>query len=382
MKIAIPTETRSGEHRVALVPESVKKLTKAGVSVAVQGGAGAASFFSDEDFRAAGATVETDVATLLGSADFVMRVQPPSPGPEIDQMRPGSMLMATLMPLRNLETIKALAQRKISAFSTDCVPRTTRAQSMDILSSMANIAGYKAVLIGAMELSKYFPMFMTAAGTIFAARVFVIGAGVAGLQAIATAKRLGATVEATDTRPACKEQVESVGGRFVGVDTGEAAQDARGYAKELSADFYKKQGELIADRCAAADVVITTALIGGYKAPKLISAEMVAKMKPGSVIIDLAAEGGGNCELTKPGETSIAHGVKICAPLNLPSTMPLHASTLFSRNLTAFVLEFWKDGKFNFDLNDDIIKGALVTHEGAVVNGPTRDALAGGGAKA
>lgn len=385
MKIVVPTEIRPDEHRVALVPESVKKLTKAGIAVAVQAGAGSRSFFSDDDYRAAGASIESDPASLYAAADFVLKVQAPLLGAagvrsEIESLRAGQMFMATLAPLRNLSTMKALADRKVSAFSTDCVPRTTRAQSMDTLSSMANIAGYKAVLIGANELAKYFPMFMTAAGTIFAARVFVIGAGVAGLQAIATAKRLGATVEATDTRPAVKEQVESVGGRFVGVETGEAAQDAGGYAKELSADFYKKQGELIADRCHAADVVITTALIGGYKAPKLIGAEVVRKMKPGSVIIDLAAEAGGNCELTKPGETVIENGVKICAPLNLPSTMPLHASTLYSRNLTTFVLEFWKDGKFNLDLNDDIIKGALVTHEGGITHGPTRDALGAGGA--
>ncbi|MFN0136449.1 MAG: Re/Si-specific NAD(P)(+) transhydrogenase subunit alpha [Phycisphaerae bacterium] len=385
MKIAVPTEIRTDEHRVALVPESVKKLTKAGIAVAVQAGAGARSFFSDDDYRAAGASIESDPAALCAAADFVLKVQAPlidaaATRQEIELLRPGIMLLATLAPLRNLNTMKALADRKVSAFSTDCIPRTTRAQSMDTLSSMANIAGYKAVLIGANELAKYFPMFMTAAGTIFAARVFVIGAGVAGLQAIATAKRLGATVEATDTRPAVKEQVESVGGRFVGVDTGEAAQDAGGYAKELSADFYKKQGELIADRCHAADVVITTALIGGYKAPKLISADVVRKMKPGSVIIDLAAEAGGNCELTKPGETVIENGVKICAPLNLPSSMPLHASTLYSRNLTTFVLEFWKDSKFNLDLNDDIIKGALVTHGGSITHGPTRDALGAGGA--
>jgi len=249
---------------------------------------------------------------------------------------------------------------------------------MDVLSSMANIGGYKGVIIAADELAKYFPMFMTAAGTVFAAKVFVIGAGVAGLQAIATAKRLGATVEATDTRPVVKEQVESVGGKFVGVEAGEAAQDERGYAKELSKDFYEKQAALIGDRCAVNDVVITTALIGGVKAPKLITEEMVKRMRAGSVIIDLAAEGGGNCTLSEPGRTIEKYGVKICAPLNLPSQMPLHASTLYSRNLAAFVLAFWKDKAFTLDLNDEIQKASVITHGGQVVHEPTKAALATG----
>jgi NAD(P) transhydrogenase subunit alpha len=244
---------------------------------------------------------------------------------------------------------------------------------------MSNIAGYKAVLIAANELDKYFPMFMTAAGTIFAAKVFVIGAGVAGLQAIATAKRLGATVVATDTRRVVADQIQSVGGKFVGVESEEDAQTAAGYAKELSADFYRKQGELIAQQCAANDVVITTALIGGVKAPRLITADMVRKMRPGSVIVDLAAEAGGNCELTKPGQIAVENGVKIIGPLNLPSEMPRDASTLYSRNLATFVLTFWKDkeAQFNLDLNDDILKGAAVTHQGQVLHEAARTALAG-----
>jgi NAD(P) transhydrogenase subunit alpha len=240
---------------------------------------------------------------------------------------------------------------------------------------MASIAGYKAVLIAANELPRYFPMFMTAAGTILPAKVFVIGAGVAGLQAIATARRLGAAVEATDTRPAVKTEIESLGARFVGVEAGEEAQDAGGYAKELSADFYRRQAELIAHHCAAADVVITTALIGGVKAPRLITGEMVEKMRPGSVIVDLAAPAGGNCELTVPGQTVVRHGVRIAAPLNLPSDLAFHGSLLYSRNLTSFVLAFWKDGAFRLDLNDDILKGATITHDGRVVHGPTAKAL-------
>jgi NAD(P) transhydrogenase subunit alpha len=366
MKIAVPKEVRADECRVALAPESVRKLVKAGIAVSIEAGAGVRSYFLDADYQAAGATVEHDLARLLGDADFVLKVQCPEDN-EVEKLRSGSMLLATLLPARNVDSVKHLAARNITAFSTDAIPRTTRAQSMDTLSSMANIAGYKAVLIAADQCSKYFPMFMTAAGTVFPAKVFVIGAGVAGLQAIATAKRLGASVEATDTRPVVKEQVESVGGKFVGVETGEQAQDAGGYAKELSAEYYRKQSELIAKHCAAADVVITTALIGGIKAPKLITADMVRGMKPGSVIIDLAAEAGGNCELTKPGETSLENGVKICAPLNLPSQMPFHGSLLYSRNLTTFVLEFWKDGQFKLDLNDEIIKGALITHQGQVM---------------
>ncbi|MFQ5807235.1 MAG: Re/Si-specific NAD(P)(+) transhydrogenase subunit alpha [Phycisphaerae bacterium] len=383
MRIAVPAELQADERRVALVPESCKKLTKAGIEVAVESGAGAKSYFSDDAYREVGATVESDITALLGSADFVLKVQPPMENTKLGKheatlLKEGALFIATLLPTRDIDAVRRLAERKISAFSTDCIPRTTRAQSMDTLSSMANIAGYKAVLIAANELAKYFPMFMTAAGTIFSAKVFVIGAGVAGLQAIATAKRLGATVEATDTRPVVKEQVVSLGGRFVGVETAEPAQDAGGYAKELSQEFYQKQAELIAERCAANDVVITTALIGGVKAPKLITEEMVRAMRPGSVIVDLAAEAGGNCLLTEPGKTVVKHGVKICAPLNLPSDMPLHGSTLYSRNLTTFVLEFWQDGQFDLDLEDEIIKGALVTHQGEVLHEGAKKALEGG----
>lgn len=380
MKIAVPRETRAGECRVALAPESVKRLIKAGVQVAIESGAGAGAFMPDDEFRAAGAEVVADVAGMLGAADFILKVAAPAERPdlgkhEVDLYREGAMLLATLLPTRNTDAVKRLAARKITAFSTDQIPRTTRAQSMDTLSSMANIAGYKAVLMAACESAKYFPMFMTAAGTVFPAKVFVIGAGVAGLQAIATARRLGATVEATDVRSVVKEQIESLGGKFVGVDTGEDAQTAGGYAKELSPDFYKKQAELIARQCAAADVVITTALIGGVKAPKMITADMVAAMKPGSVIVDVAAEAGGNCELTKPGETVVINGVKILGPANIPATMPLHGSLLYSRNLTTFLLEFWKDNAFKLDLNDEIIKGAMVTHNGEITHEGARKAV-------
>jgi len=374
MRIAVPKETRAGERRVALVPESCKKLIAKGMQVGIERGAGEGAYLSDDAYQAVGVTIYSDAAALLSEADFVCKVQPPTVE-EVDRMRSGAMLLTTLVPVRNLDVVRKLAEKRISALATDCIPRTTRAQSMDTLSSMANIAGYKAVLIAASELSKYFPMFMTAAGTIFPAKVFVIGAGVAGLQAIATAKRLGATVTATDTRRVVAEQVQSLGAKFVGVESEEDAQTATGYAKELSAEFYRKQAELIAAQCAANDAVITTALIGGVKAPRLITREMVQKMQPGSVIVDLAAEGGGNCELTRPGETVIENGVKIVGPLNLPATMPKDASTLYSRNLATFLLEFWKDNRFNLDLKDEIIAGALVTHEGQVLHAGARAAL-------
>ena len=374
MKLMVPKETREGEKRVALVPESVKKLVKAGVAVAVEHDAGARSFLSDDAYTEAGATIMADPKASLAEADLVLMVNPPALA-EVDLIRPGAMLVAPLTPTRNLDLVRKLLDRRVTAFSTDAIPRVTRAQAMDALSSMASISGYKAVILAADALPRYFPMLMTAAGTVLPAKVFVIGAGVAGLQAIATAKRLGAVVEATDTRPAVKTEIESLGAKYVGVETGAEAQDAGGYAKELSPEFYRKQAELLASRCAAADVVITTALIGGVTAPKLITTEMVEKMKPGSVIVDLAAPGGGNCTLTKPGETVVHDGVRILAPLNLPSDVAFHGSLLYSRNLTSFVLAFWKNGAFTLDLADDILKEATITHDGKVIHAPTAKAL-------
>lgn len=380
MKLAVPTEVASGERRVAIVPESVKKLTKAGVQVVVQSGAGLAANFPDEDFTQAGATLEADTRKLYGDADFMFKVQPPMMHPsagahEAMLLRNGAMFLTTLKPSINLDAVRKLAENKVTTFSTDQIPRITRAQSMDTLSSQANLAGYKSVLIGANELTKFFPMLMTAAGTIVAAKVFIIGAGVAGLQAIATARRLGATVEATDTRAVVKEQIESLGAKYVGVQGAEDAQDARGYAKEVSKETQEKQAQLTSDKCAASDVVITTALIGGVKAPKLITEEMVKRMKPGSVIVDLAAEAGGNCVLTEPGKNVVKYGVTICGPSNIPAMMPLHASVLYSRNLTTFFTTFWKDGAFNLDMNDEIIKGCMVTHAGLVTHEPTKKAM-------
>lgn len=379
MRIGVPRETLPGERRVALVPESGKKLIQVGYAISIESGAGQEAGFSDAAYRDVGVTVEPDPAVLLRGSDLVLKVNAPGsrngPGSETEWMREGAIYVGSLMPLRNLNAVRALAARRITAFSTDAIPRTTRAQSMDTLSSMANIAGYKGALLAATELNKYFPMLMTAAGTVPPAKVFIIGAGVAGLQAIATARRLGANVFATDVRPEVKEQIESVGGKYVGIELQESAAAGGGYAKELSEEDQQRQRELLVAQCAQSDAVITTALIGGVFAPRLISAEMVRSMKPGSVIVDLAAEGGGNCELSRPGETVVESGVTILAPLNLPSTMPLHASLLFSRNLTAFVQAFTKDKTFQLDLTDDIQQGAVITHDGTVKHQRTQDAL-------
>ena len=370
MRIGVPKETTAGERRVALVPESGKKLIQAGYHVSIQPGAGVDAGFPDAAYQEAG--IALDAAVL--ASDVVLKVNAPNLA-EIAAMRPGSIYVGSLMPLRNLDAVAALASRGVTAFATDAIPRITRAQSMDTLSSMANIAGYKGAIIAASALNKYFPMLMTAAGMVPPARVFVVGAAVAGLQAIATARRLGANVFATDVRPEVKEQIESVGAKYVGIELHEAASAGGGYAKELTDEDRARQRELLAAQCAQSDVVITTALIGGVFAPKLITAAMVRAMKPGAVIVDLAAEGGGNCELSHLGDTVTVHGVSIVAPLNIPSTMPLHASLLFSRNLTAFVQAFTNEKAFQLDFTDDIQQGAVITHDGEVKHARTRDAL-------
>ena len=378
MRIAIPRETAPGERRVALVPESCKKLIQAGYDVAVEAGGGTAAGFADAEYQAVNALLEPDAGRLIATGDLVLKITAPSPS-EIDAMRGGTLYLGSLMPLRHLAAVRALAARKVTAFATDAIPRTTRAQSMDTLSSMANISGYKGVLLAASRLDRYFPMLMTAAGMVRPAKVFVIGAGVAGLQAIATARRLGSNVVATDVRPEVKEQIESVGAKYVGIELKESAAAGGGYARELSGEDKARQAQMLADECAQSDVVITTALIGGVFAPRLIDAATVRRMKPGSIIVDLAADGGGNCELAKPGDTAEVNGVTILAPLNLPSTMAYHASLLFSRNLTAFVLAFTKEKAFQLDLHDDIQQGALITHDGEVTHARTRDALAKAG---
>ncbi|MDX2118159.1 MAG: Re/Si-specific NAD(P)(+) transhydrogenase subunit alpha [Planctomycetota bacterium] len=381
MRLSVPKELAAGERRVALVPETVKKLTAAGFSVVVEHDAGTAANFLDQQYLEAGATIERDANALFSKADMVVKVGPPLTGPgvardEIAMMREGAMALASMMPTRNLAAVQAMKVKKITSFSTDTIPRTTRAQAMDTLSAMANIVGYKAALMAALEMPRYTPMLTTAAGTILPAKFFVIGAGVAGLQAIATARRIGAAVSATDVRPEVKEQIESVGAKYVGIQLKADANAGGGYAKELSEDDKARQRELLAEQCSISAAVITTALIRGVTAPKLITADIVKRMKPGAVIIDLAADGGGNCELSRPGETVVEHGVKIVAPLNLPATMPTDASLLWSRNLMNFLLAFWKDKAFSLDLNDEIMRGAVITHQGDIVHPWVKEAAA------
>jgi H+-translocating NAD(P) transhydrogenase subunit alpha len=371
MKIGIPREIAPNERRVAVVPDVVATLRKLGLDVSVETGAGAGAFFADEDYTKAGATIAADAAQLYSGADIVLKIHRPQENKtlgkhEADMMRAGTVLISFLYAASNPDLVKRLSERKITCLSMDAVPRISRAQSMDALSSQANVAGYKAVLIAAAALGKYLPMMTTAAGTIRPSKVLVLGAGVAGLQAIATARRLGAVVWGYDVRPVVKEQVESLGAKFLEFDLGvKDAQDKGGYAKELSEEAKRKQQQMLAEKTKEFDVVITTALIPGKPAPRLITKETVAGMKPGSVIVDLAAETGGNCELTEPDKEVVKHGVTIIGPTNLPSTMPVHASQLYARNVIELLKLIVKDGKLNLDLNDEVIKGACVTHDGS-----------------
>ncbi|HEX7077666.1 MAG TPA: Re/Si-specific NAD(P)(+) transhydrogenase subunit alpha [Candidatus Eisenbacteria bacterium] len=384
MKVAILKETGPGERRVAVTPDSVKQLKAAGVEILVEAGAGAGAYHSDAAYEAAGAVIESDTATLWKVADVVLKLQPPlAGGPggkhEAECPREGAVFVSFLKPNAALDVVRTFAARRISSFSMDLVPRTTRAQRMDALSSMATADGYKAVLLAALTAPRFFPMLVTAAGTIAPARVLVIGAGVAGLQAIASARRIGAVVEGYDIRPAVKEEVESLGATFVGPKlSAEETQDAQGYAKALSEEARAKAQELLRARIPHADVIITTARVPGLKAPRLISAEDVSKMKPGSVIVDLAADQGGNCELTEMGRDVVAHGVTILGPVQLAATVPVHASQMYSRNITALFLLMVKNGALNLDFNDDIIRDTCVTHDGQVMHAPTRERLEGG----
>ncbi|MFI5318610.1 MAG: Re/Si-specific NAD(P)(+) transhydrogenase subunit alpha [Myxococcota bacterium] len=365
MIVAVPKETAAGERRVALVPDGVKALVKLGLDVRVEPGAGMAAGFDDAAFSAAGARLETGA---LAAADLVLKVQAPSDA-ESARLRNGATLIALLRPLDDPQRASALARQGITTFALELVPRTTRAQAMDVLSSQATIAGYRAVLLAALRLPKLFPMLVTAAGTITSARVFVIGAGVAGLQAIATAKRLGGVVEAYDTRAAAAEQIESLGARFVKLelDAGDA-QDAGGYARAQSEAFYARQRALMAATAAKSDVVITTALVPGQPAPVLLDEAGVRGMKRGSVIVDLAAANGGNCALTRPGGDHEVDGVLLLGPTNLPSEIPGDASRLFSRNVVALVTHLVKDAKLALDLGDEITRGTLLTHQGEITN--------------
>ncbi len=378
MRIAVAKEIEVSERRVALTPDAVSRLVKQGLEVWVERGAGERAFFTDSAYEAAGATIG-DTATVWSEADILLKVSPPQERengqPEIEMLREGSVLMAFLNPLGNPDLARQLAERKVTSFSMELIPRTTRAQSMDALSSQASIAGYKAVLIGAAALPKYFPMLTTAAGTIAPAKVFVMGAGVAGLQAIATARRMGSVVEAFDIRPAVKEEVQSLGAKFVEVKLDEQTTAAGGYAKEISEASKQRTQEVVSEHVKNADVVITTAQVPGRKAPVLVTEEMAAQMKPGSVIVDLAAEQGGNCACTEPGKDIVWNGITIIGPINLPSSMPVHASQLYSKNLTSLMQLLIKDKALQLNFADDIVDSACVTHAGEIRNSRVRDAL-------
>jgi H+-translocating NAD(P) transhydrogenase subunit alpha len=379
MIVGVPRESFPGERRVALVPAVVASLVKAGFEVMVEARAGAEAGYPDADYIGKGAKIVAERADVFRAADIVVQVLCPGSNDktgkaDLPLLRRKQVLIGFQRPLGDLRTIQEVAATGVSAFAVELMPRTTRAQSMDALSSMGTICGYKAVLIAANTLPRIFPMLTTAAGTITPGRVLIIGAGVAGLQAIATARRLGAVTSAYDMRPAAKEQVQSLGGRFVELAVAaENAQDASGYARAQDDAFYKKQRELLGRVVAEHDVVITAAVIPGKKSPVLVTREMVAGMAPGSVIVDLASERGGNCELTKTGETVVEHGVTIIGAINLASTVPYHASQMYGRNISAFLLHLVRDGKLNIDLNDEIIRSTLVTRGGEIVNARVRE---------
>lgn len=376
MNVAVPREIGPNETRVALVPETVAKLVKAGAAVKVARGAGERAAFPDEQYVQAGASLVDDSAALFSDADLVVTVTRPDEA-ELLAIPKRAALLGLLAPLGDPAYVRRLADLGITALSMDAIPRITRAQSMDALSSQSNIAGYKAVLLGALALPKFFPMLTTAAGTIPPAKVLILGAGVAGLQAIATARRLGAVVSAYDTRAVVKEQVQSLGASFLEFDLGVDAQAAGGYAKELTPEQLDKQRRFMVDAIGASDVVITTALVPGRRAPVLITEEAVAAMHAGAVVVDLAAEAGGNCALTRPGETFVtANGVQIVGQTNLAATMPYHASQLYSRNVHALLSTLIKDGTLTMDMNDEVVRGATLVREGTIVHQPTLDALA------
>jgi NAD(P) transhydrogenase subunit alpha len=373
--VAVCRERADGERRVALTPDETTRLCATGARVRIERGAGTSAGFPDESYALAGAELAADAAAALAGADVVLRVAPPEPG-EIAALPQTALVISYLRPLDRPEVSKALAERGVSALAVELVPRITRAQTMDALSSQANIAGYRAVLVASTHLPRYFPLLMTAAGTVPPAKVLVLGAGVAGLQAIATARRLGAVVSAFDVRPAVREQVESLGARFLEVDLPEAGESGGGYARELSEETQRLQRELLAEHIAGSDVVVTTALVPGRPAPQLIGADMVASMRPGSVIVDLAAEAGGNCELTVPGETVVRESVTIVGDRNPAAAMPYDASRLYARNVTELLGVCVQDGRLAISTDDDVIAGCLVCHGGAVVHPAVLERLA------
>ena len=377
MRVVVPTETADGERRVAAVPETVGRFVAAGLAVSVQAGCGAAAWYPDEAYAAAGATVVPDVRDVLAGADVVCKVAPPTVE-QVQAMPVGSVSISFLQPWAHPESIRALAARSVTSFSLDLVPRISRAQGMDALSSQALVAGYRAVLIAAEQLPKFLPLFMTAAGTVPPARVLVLGAGVAGLQAIATARRLGAVVEAYDVRAAAAEEVRSLGASFLELEL-DTQEGSGGYARVQSEEFLARQRELIAAHVRDADAVITTAAVPGRPAPLLVTGEMVHTMRAGSVIVDLAAEGGGNCALTKLGQTVLEHGVAVIGAQNVASSLPLHASALYARNVANLLALMVRDGQLSVDLSDEILAGCCVTRDGAIVNQAARELIETGG---
>jgi NAD(P) transhydrogenase subunit alpha len=374
MKIGISNEISDGERRVAIVPKIATQLINDGHEVFIEAGAGEKAYFPDAEYEQAGAVIVKEKQLLYSEVDVLMKIQPPQIQ-EVEMMKNGSTYIGFLSSALDAEFINLMNERNITSFAMEFIPRISRSQSMDALSSMASIAGYRAVLIAAQYLGKFFPLMMTAAGTIPPAKVLVIGAGVAGLQAIATARRLGARVEAFDTRPAVKEQVESLGAQFIEMEVVEDAETATGYAKEMTEEFMKKELEIVGDRAAQNHVVITTAQLFGKKAPILITEEMVTKMQEGSVIIDLATEQGGNCEITEPGKNICKHGVTICGVLNLPSTLPIDASAMYSRNITQFFKHLYKRDDRKLDFEDKITKSSCVTYNGETVNDYVKKAI-------
>lgn len=379
MIIGVPKERYPGERRVALVPLVVPALVKAGFEVVIEAGAGDEASYRDEQYAEKGAKIVADRAAVFGMADIIVQVlcygsNDVTGKDDLPLFRRGQVLVGFLRPFGSAEVLQEIAEKGVTSFSIELMPRTTRAQSMDALSSMGTICGYKAVLMAAVTLPKIFPMLTTAAGTITPARVFVIGAGVAGLQAIATARRLGAVASAYDLRPAAKEQVQSLGGRFIELPIeAQDAEDARGYARAQDENFYNRQRELLGRVIAESDVVITAAVIPGKKSPVLVTKEMVRHMAPGSVIFDLAAERGGNCELTRTGETVVEYGITIIGTINLASRVPYHASQMYARNISAFLMHLVKDGKLQLNLEDEIVRETLVTRDGEVVNERVRE---------
>ncbi|MEE9594176.1 MAG: Re/Si-specific NAD(P)(+) transhydrogenase subunit alpha [Candidatus Hydrothermarchaeales archaeon] len=378
MDIAVAREIKTGERRVALVPDAVARLADAGLVVWVEAGAGEPAFFSDSSYEEAGAEIVSDATSLFGRADVLLKVGPPQERDgkhEVNMLSEGAVSIGFLNPLGNPALVKRLAERRVTAFSMELIPRISRAQSMDALTSQAGLAGYKAALIAANTLRKFFPMLTTAAGTMAPAKVLVLGAGVAGLHAIATARRLGAVVEAFDIRPVVKEEVQSLGAKFLEVELEEETLAEGGYAREVSEAAKKHEQEMLAEHVKMSDVVITTAAVPGKRAPVLLTKEMVAPMKPGSVIVDLAAEQGGNCAFTDADKEVVHKGVTILGPTNLPSSMPVHASQMYSRNISSLFHHLLKNGELHLDFDDEIIDGACVTHEGIIRNESVRAAL-------